>query len=51
MIKDFIYRIKSKFLTWFGKIKILTFNCFPILAQDEPYYITGYDIFDILKFI
>ncbi len=50
-MKDFIYNIWSRFLTWFGKIKVLTFNCIPVLAQDKPYYITGYDIFSMLKFI
>lgn len=31
-MKDFIYDIWSKFLTWFGKIKVLKFNFLPVLA-------------------
>lgn len=51
-MKDFLYKIWSSFLTWFGKIKIMTFGWLPVLAQDvEPYYIDGYDIFDILKIL
>lgn len=52
-MKKFLYDIWAKFLTWFGKIKIATSNLFPFIQfyRDEPYYINGYDIFDILKFI
>ena len=44
-IKDFLYGIWSKFLTYFGKIKVLTFNYFPILAYDpDPFVVNGHDI-------
>ena len=49
-MKKFLYGIWSKFLTWFGKIKVMTFHFLPILAYDKkPYFVTGYDIFALLE--
>lgn len=50
-MKKFFYNIWAKFLTWFGKIKVLPSNFLPGLAMEQKYYITGYDIFDILKYV
>ena len=42
----------AKFLTYFGKIKILSFNCFPVLVYDpDPFQVTGYDITEIMKLV
>lgn len=51
-MKDFLYKIWSKFLTWFGKLKIMKFNFLPVIAYDpEPFFVTGYDIVEIMKYI
>lgn len=50
-MKDFFYKIWSKFLTWFGKIKVLTFHFLPVLAEEKPYYVTGYDISKIMELL
>ena len=51
-MKKFFYSIWAKFLTWFGKIKIATSGLIQVVFyKDEPYFITGYDIFDILKYV
>ena len=51
-MKKFLYSIWSKFLTYFGKIKLLTFNCLPVLAYDpDPPYVTGYDIMQLMDMI
>ena len=47
---EWIYSIWSKFLTYFGKIKVLTFNFIPILAYDpEPLIVDGYDVTHIME--
>lgn len=44
-MKGIIYDLWSRFLTQFGKLKVLTFGFFPILAYDpDPFYVSGYDI-------
>ena len=50
-MKNYIYDIWAKFLTWFGKIKVFwLFHCIPILVYDpDPNYVTGYDIQGIMK--
>ena len=52
-MKSILYKIWSEFLTQFGKLKVLTFGFFPIIAYDpEPFYVSGYDIerlMDIVK--
>lgn len=51
-MKDFIYRIWSRFLTQFGKIKIMTFSFIPILAyESKPYVVNGYDMDRITKIV
>lgn len=40
------------FLTQFGKLKVLTFGCFPIIVYDpDPFYVSGYDIARIMDII
>ena len=44
-MKSILYKIWSRFLTQFGKIKVLSFNFLPILAYDpDPFYVSGYDM-------
>lgn len=52
-MKNYIYDIWAKFLTWFGKIKVFwLFHCIPILVYDpDPNYVSGYDIQDIMKLV
>lgn len=51
-MNNMIYKLWSKFLVWFSKIKIMSFYCFPILASDdEGNYIDGYDITRIMQIV
>ena len=50
-MKDFLYKIWSVFLTWFGKLKIATFHFLPVLAEEKSRFVTGYDIVEIMKHI
>ena len=51
-MKGMLYKVWSKFLTWFGKLKILSFGHLPIIAYDpDPFYVSGYDIMDILNLL
>ena len=50
-MKDFLYNIWSTFLTWFGKLKIMTFHFFPVLAEEKQHFVTGYDIVEFMKHV
>jgi cell wall-associated NlpC family hydrolase len=50
-MKNWIYGIWSKFLDWFGKIKVMTFGGLPVLATARPYYVTGYSIVELMKML
>lgn len=51
-MKSILYKIWSEFLTQFGKLKVLTFGFFPIIAYDpEPFYVSGYDIERIMELV
>ena len=51
-MKDFLYDIWARFLTYFGQIKVLTFNFIPILAYDpEPFEVGGEDILHVMEVI
>ena len=51
-MKGVLYKIWSCFLTWLGKLKLLTFGFLPVIAYDpEPFHVTGYDIEKLMKML
>lgn len=49
---DFIYEIWSRFLAWFGNVKLLHFHMIPVLAcDDNSFFVNGYDVLNIMEFI
>lgn len=52
-ISDFLYGMWSRFLTWFGKLKLMPspHNLIPILVQDKPFRVDGEDILSIMEVI
>lgn len=51
-MSEFLYNIWSKFLTYFGQIKVLTFHHLSILAYDpDPFVVTGKDIVEIMELV
>lgn len=51
-LKQFLYGIWARFLTWFGQVKVLSFHLIPVLAQDsEGCLINGNDILQIMEIV
>lgn len=44
-MKEFLYNLLAKFLTWFGNLTIVpSLHHFPILSHNVPYKVTGEDV-------
>jgi len=51
-MKKSIYKIWSKFLTWFGQVKVFTSGLVPVLAYDpEPFFVEGADILRVMELV
>ena len=51
-MNELLYKMRSKFLTWFGNLTIVpSLHHFPILSHNVPYKVTGDDVLQIMEII